>query len=209
MTENKRTGTGFRLLLAGLAAVLTVLPAWTHTARAADAKTADLVYANWEEGIAYTHLAQAVLEDKMGYTVTITAADVAPAYAAVAQGDKDAFMETWLPVLHKDYMERYKNDVIDLGHVFEGTESGLVVPRYMVEAGTKEEIFSHPVHPYTKSLLSAIPHPNPEVEKRRKSITYDYASSGIDYAKGMQHLVGGTHTVLATDAELAQWTQAE
>ena len=80
---------------------------------------------------------------------------------------------------------------------------------YMVEAGTKEEIFSHPVHPYTKSLLSAIPHPNPEVEKRRKSITYDYASSGIDYAKGMQHLVGGTHTVLATDAELAQWTQAE
>ena len=68
----------------------------------------------------------------------------------------------------------------------------------------------HPVHPYTKSLLSAIPHPNPEVEKRRKSITYDYASSGIDYAKGMQQdLVGGTHTVLATDAELAQWTQAE
>ena len=49
MTENKRTGTGFRLLLAGLAAVLTVLPAWTHTARAADAKTADLVYANWED----------------------------------------------------------------------------------------------------------------------------------------------------------------
>ena len=137
MTENKRTGTGFRLLLAGLAAVLTVLPAWTHTARAADAKTADLVYANWEEGIAYTHLAQAVLEDKMGYTVTITAADVAPAYAAVAQGDKDAFMETWLPVLHKDYIARYKNDVIDLGHVFEGTESGLVVPRYMVEAGVR------------------------------------------------------------------------
>ena len=71
------------------------------------------------------------------YTVTITAADVAPAYAAVAQGDKDAFMETWLPVLHKDYIARYKNDVIDLGHVFEGTESGLVVPRYMVEAGVR------------------------------------------------------------------------
>ena len=34
-------------------------------------------------------------------------------------------------------MERYKNDVIDLGHVFEGTESGLVVPRYMVEAGVR------------------------------------------------------------------------
>ena len=136
MTENTRTPAGRRLLLACLTLALALVPAWTTT-RAADAKTADLVYANWEEGIAYTHLAQAVLEDKLGYTVTITAADVAPAYAAVAQGDKDAFMETWLPVLHKDYMERYKNDVIDLGHVFEGTESGLVVPRYMVEAGVR------------------------------------------------------------------------
>ena len=136
MTENTRTPAGRRLLLACLTLALALVPAWTTT-RAADAKTADLVYANWEEGIAYTHLAQAVLEDKMGYTVTITAADVAPAYAAVAQGDKDAFMETWLPVLHKDYMERYKNNVIDLGHVFEGTESGLVVPRYMVEAGVR------------------------------------------------------------------------
>lgn len=98
-------------------------------------KTADLVYANWEEGVAYTHLAQAVLEDKMGYDVTITAADVAPSYAAIAGGDKDAFMETWLPVLHKDYVEKYQDDVIDLGHVFEGTESGLAVPTYMVDAG--------------------------------------------------------------------------
>lgn len=164
MTENKRTGTGFRLLLAGLAAVLTVLPAWTHTAGAADAKTADLVYANWEEGIAYTHLAQAVLEDKMGYKVTITAADVAPAYAAVAQGDKDAFMETWLPVLHKDYMERYKNNVIDLGHVFEGTESGLVVPRYMVEDGVRT----------ISDLLK------PEAKKRlRQTITGIDAGAGV------------------------------
>lgn len=118
-------------------AFFATLPAGVGTARAEEAKTADLVYANWEEGIAYTHLAQAVLEDRMGYKVTITAADVAPSYAAVAQGDKDAFMETWLPVLHKEYVERYQKNVIDLGHVFEGTESGLVVPRYMVEAGIR------------------------------------------------------------------------
>lgn len=94
-------------------------------------KTADLVYVNWAEGVAYTHLAKVVLEDKLGYEVTITAADVAPAYAAVAQGDKDAFMETWLPVLHADYVERFKDDVVDLGHVYEGTQSGLVVPQYV------------------------------------------------------------------------------
>ncbi len=94
-------------------------------------KTANLVYVNWEEGVAYTHLAMVVLEDKMGYDVDITAADVGPAYTSVAQGDQDAFMETWLPVLHKDYVEQYRDKITDLGYVFEGTQSGLVVPDYM------------------------------------------------------------------------------
>lgn len=94
-------------------------------------KTADLVYVNWDEGIAYTNLAKVVLEQKMGYEVEITAADVGPAYTAVAKGDKDAFMETWLPVLHKDYVEKFKDDIVDLGTVYEGTQSGLVVPSYV------------------------------------------------------------------------------
>ena len=130
----------------------------------------------------------------------ISALDVS-IQAQVVNLMKDIQQETgcaYLFIAHDLSMVKYISDRIGVLHL-----------GYMVEAGTKEDIFSHPVHPYTKSLLSAIPHPNPEVEKRRKSITYDYASSGIDYAKGMQHLVGGTHTVLATDAELAQWTQAE
>ena len=130
----------------------------------------------------------------------ISALDVS-IQAQVVNLMKDIQQETgcaYLFIAHDLSMVKYISDRIGVLHL-----------GCMVEAGTKEEIFSHPVHPYTKSLLSAIPHPNPEVEKRRKSITYDYASSGIDYAKGMQYLVGGTHTVLATDAELAQWTQAE
>ncbi len=110
--------------------------------QAAAQKTADLVYVNWAEGVAYTNLAKVILEDKMGYDVTITAADVAPAYTAVAQGDKDAFMETWLPVLHKDYIERYKDKVVDLGNVYEGTQSGLVVPAY-VTIDTISELNDH------------------------------------------------------------------
>jgi glycine betaine/proline transport system substrate-binding protein len=102
-------------------------------------KTAKLVYVNWEEGVAYTNLAKVVLEDQMGYEVEITAADVGPAYTSVAQGDQDAFMETWLPVLHKDYVEQYREDITDLGYVFEGTQSGLVVPDYM-EIETISEI---------------------------------------------------------------------
>ena len=70
---------------------------------------------------------------------------------------------------------------------------------------TTEEIFKNPIHPYTKSLLSAIPHPNPRVEKGRTSLHYDYKTSGIDYLRGTLHLLEGTHRVLATEEELQKW----
>ena len=113
---------------------------------------------------------------------------------------KDIQQETscaYLFIAHDLSMVKYISDRIGVLHL-----------GYMVESGTTEEIFSNPVHPYTKSLLSAIPHPNPEVEKRRKSVSYDYATSGIDYSKGQEHIVSGTHTVLATEEELKRWTSA-
>ena len=126
----------------------------------------------------------------------ISALDVS-IQAQVVNLMKDIQEETscaYLFIAHDLSMVKYISDRIGVLHL-----------GYLVEAGTKEEIFSNPVHPYTKSLLSAIPHPNPEVEKRRKSIAYDYASSGIDYAKGTEHTAGGTHTVLATDEEFDSW----
>lgn len=112
---------------------------------------------------------------------------------------KDIQAETqcaYLFIAHALSMVKYISDRIGVLHL-----------GYMVESGTKEEIFSHPIHPYTKSLLSAIPHPNPVVEKHRVALTYNYATSGIDYAKGTEHSVGGTHTVLATDEEFDAWTK--
>ena len=100
----------------------------------------------------------------------------------------------YLFIAHDLSMVKYISDRIGVLHL-----------GYMVEAGTKEEIFSNPIHPYTRSLLSAIPYPNPEAEKRRVSLSYDYGSSGIDYAKGTEHLVEGSHTVLATDDEFKAW----
>ena len=38
----------------------------------------------------------------------------------------------------------------------------------LVEIATAEELFAHPLHPYTKSLLSAVPLPDPDYEKNRK-----------------------------------------
>lgn len=40
----------------------------------------------------------------------------------------------------------------------------------IVEVGTREQIFTNPRHPYTKALMSAVPVPNPEVERSRKRI---------------------------------------
>ncbi len=126
----------------------------------------------------------------------ISALDVS-IQAQVVNLMKDIQDETgcaYLFIAHDLSMVKYISDRIGVLHL-----------GYMVETGTTEEIFSNPIHPYTKSLLSAVPNPNPEVEKRRHSIPYDYASSGIDYDLGTEHLVGGSHTVLATDAEFAAW----
>ncbi|MBQ1446579.1 MAG: peptide ABC transporter ATP-binding protein, partial [Solobacterium sp.] len=60
----------------------------------------------------------------------------------------------------------------------------------------------------TRSLLSAIPHPNPVVEKNRIALTYDKNEAGVDYSAGILHKLTDTHSVLATDEEFIKW-QAE
>lgn len=52
----------------------------------------------------------------------------------------------------------------------------------IVELASSDELFAHPLHPYTKSLLSAIPLPDPKYEKLRKRITYNPLAAH-DYSK--------------------------
>ena len=126
----------------------------------------------------------------------ISALDVS-IQAQVVNLMKDIQQETgtaYLFIAHDLSMVKYISDrigVLHLGH--------------LLETGTTEEIFSNPVHPYTRSLLSAIPSPNPRVEKTRIAESYDYASSGIDYHAGTLHTLEGTHQVLGTDEEIARW----
>ena len=126
----------------------------------------------------------------------ISALDVS-IQAQVVNLMKDIQEETgtaYLFIAHDLSMVKYISDrigVLHLGH--------------LLETGTTEEIFNHPVHPYTRSLLSAIPSPNPVVEKKRVAETYDYKTSGIDYTKGTKHLVEGSHYVRCTDAEFTEW----
>ena len=128
----------------------------------------------------------------------ISALDVS-IQAQVVNLMKDIQEETGLAYLfiaHDLSMVKYISDrigVLHLGH--------------LLETGTTDEIFANPVHPYTRSLLSAIPEPNPRLEKYRKSVTYDYATSGIDYTVGSYHSMGGQHQVFGTDEEIQKWTK--
>jgi oligopeptide transport system ATP-binding protein len=128
----------------------------------------------------------------------ISALDVS-IQAQVVNLMKDIQEETgtaYLFIAHDLSMVKYISDrigVLHLGH--------------LLETGTTEEIFENPIHPYTRSLLSAIPSPNPVVEKNRIAESYDYRTSGINYSDGTYHAVGGQHFVKCTDEEFAKWTK--
>ncbi len=72
----------------------------------------------------------------------------------------------------------------------------------MVELAETDELFAHPMHPYTKSLLSAIPLPDPRSEKKRTRILYN-AIAEHDYSvqkPTMREILPG-HFVFCNDAE--------
>ncbi len=86
-----------------------------------------------------THLVQVILEAETGREVTLQVADVAPVYASIAQGDRDVFLDAWVPTTHKDYTDRFGDRMVDLGPNFHEARIGLVVPRY-VDVNTIPEL---------------------------------------------------------------------
>ena len=109
---------------------------------------------------------------------------------------QDELGTTYLFIAHDLSMVKYISDRIGIMHL-----------GHIVETGTTDEIFENAIHSYTKSLLSAIPHPNPIVEKKRVALVYDKEKEGVDYTKGVEHKLSDTHFVLATDEEFAKWNK--
>ena len=78
----------------------------------------------------------------------------------------------------------------------------------MVELASSDELFRHPLHPYTRALLSAIPKPDPLFEKKRKRIVYN-PSKEHDYSvekPTLQEILPG-HFVLANSDEMEKYRQ--
>ena len=101
---------------------------------------------------------------------------------------------TILFIAHNLAVVKYFSDRIGVMHF--GT---------MVELADADELYAHPVHPYTKSLLSAIPQPDPDREKDKQRIYYD--PSMHDYSKeqpSFQEIRPG-HFVYASDSEMEKY----
>ena len=75
----------------------------------------------------------------------------------------------------------------------------------LVELADADELYDHPLHPYTKSLLSAIPLPDPLREKDKQRLYYDPAVH--DYSTHQPRLqeVRPGHFVYASDPEVEQY----
>lgn len=75
----------------------------------------------------------------------------------------------------------------------------------IVEIAETEELFKYPLHPYTKSLMSAIPIPDPILEKNKKLFVYD--PSLHDYSVDKPHMedLGNGHFIYGNDAELEHY----
>lgn len=69
---------------------------------------------------------------------------------------------TYLFIAHNLSVVRFISDRIAVIH------QGVIV-----EVAETEELFKHPIHPYTQSLLSAIPIPDPILERQKGLIIYD------------------------------------
>ncbi len=107
---------------------------------------------------------------------------------------------TFLFIAHDLSMVKYISDTI-----------GVMYKGKMLELASADEIYANPVHPYTKSLLSAIPHTDPVYEKSRTRITYDGSIhnyvEGDDFRTPKDHQISATHRVFCSDEELAEWTK--
>ena len=126
----------------------------------------------------------------------ISALDVS-IQAQVVNLMKDIQQETgtaYLFIAHDLSMVKYISDrigVLHLGH--------------LLETGTTEEIFENPIHPYTRSLLSAIPMPNPRLERKKKLLVYDPAMHDYTQEAPQWRELRPSHWVLCSEQEAKDW----
>jgi oligopeptide transport system ATP-binding protein len=101
---------------------------------------------------------------------------------------------TYLFIAHDLSVMRYISDRIAVIHKGD-----------IVELAAAEELVNHPIHPYTKALLSAIPMPDPRRERNKKLLVYDPAMHDYTADPPAWREMAHEHYVLCNDREAAAW----
>ena len=106
-----------------------------------------MVYTDWAESVAMTHLASHLLERNLGYKVVSRLTDIENVFDELAAGEADVFLDAWLPATHAGFMELYEYRLEDLGPNYEHARTGLVVPAYMDISSIVElrEVYEGPI----------------------------------------------------------------
>lgn len=102
---------------------------------------------------------------------------------------------TYLFIAHDLSMVKYISDRIGVMHWGK-----------LLEVGPADEIYHNPIHPYTKSLLSAIPEPDPERERKRQHLIYDSSIENDGESRQMYEIRPG-HFVYATEVEAKNYKE--
>ncbi|EFE70515.1 ABC transporter permease/substrate binding protein [Streptomyces viridosporus] len=99
----------------------------------------DVAWFPWDEDIAITYLWKNVLE-RRGYTLNLKQMDVGPVYTGLASGDLDLNFDAWLPHAQKNYWDKSKDDLTDLGTWYEPTSLEIAVPSYVKDVKSLEDL---------------------------------------------------------------------
>ncbi|WP_240689213.1 glycine betaine ABC transporter substrate-binding protein [Ammoniphilus sp. YIM 78166] len=105
----------------------------------------------WTSTVPPTYVAKHLLEE-MGYKVSVQKADAGVVYTGLSKGDIDIFMDAWLPDMHKNYMEKYGDTLVDTAISYPDGELGWVVPTYMEDINSiddlvgKEDLFNGTIY---------------------------------------------------------------
>ncbi|WP_329329844.1 ABC transporter permease/substrate binding protein [Streptomyces luteogriseus] len=103
------------------------------------AKPLDVAWFPWDEDIAVTYLWKNVLE-RRGYKLNLKQMDVGPVYTGLASGDLDLNFDAWLPYAQKNYWDKNKDRLKDLGTWYEPTSLELAVPSYVKGVDSLEDL---------------------------------------------------------------------
>ncbi|MTI81731.1 MAG: glycine betaine ABC transporter substrate-binding protein [Firmicutes bacterium] len=93
----------------------------------------------WTSTVPPTQVARLIIED-MGYNVELEEADVGIVYTGLAEGAIDVFMDAWLPVMHKNYIDKYGDKIDDTSVSYPNGELGWVIPTYVEDIRSIEDL---------------------------------------------------------------------